>query len=1537
MKKIFLLLLIPLLMLFSTKVHAQCAAANSVTTTITSTPNTCAGNGTIAATFSAVTSTTIQLRKGGTILQSVVNPTSPHTFTNLQPGTDYEVRTICSIDNSIVYSTNANITVVDNYVPLTNANISISNVCTSFTPGGTFTVNGVTGGNAPYQYSVILNNSSAYDDTLSEYSATPSAPPYTKTVTAFGTYQIRIKDACGAFTTFTRTISPDLPAFNFYWKSKKVCGGNQVQGTFWFADASGTAIVASDFLPEGVKLVIRDTNASGAILFDGTYTGTPFTYTESASHIYHVTTTNSCGLTSTSINDLSDGANNGEVNVINAVASSSGCGASETMTISSNSTEKYYWKYPITVTVTNSLGTNVYTDTTFDEYGAGSTWITGNLPMGNYTVTYVDACGETLSQVVTNPQSGGAPVLSIESYTKFRCSTGALTQNGTTQVTVQISGYLPDRTNTVVTITAGPSNVGQVASIVNGQYWGWTNMLPGTYTISYVSCGVTRTQNITVISGSNLLAQSLSSLAKSYCGSTGDITSTKVYNGAYANTVELLNSAGTVIASNTTGNFTGIAAGTYTTRLLVSACSTPYTVPGSSVTITNSTTGPTISSSVGVICEDAAGNPLMTGSAYLDLNGVAPLTLNYKPAGSSTWTTITNASANTVINGLTANITYDLQLIDACGSSISSVQIKTMGNLAASNTAQPCNGSPYALTMPYYAVASYEWSNPAGAVVSNTRVYAIANYDNSYNGTYVCKITWTNCVTRFVNVTLNSALCGGSIGVCGTVDSDGDGVFDLCDLDNDNDGILDTVEKCGGSAFIGWTDAGLDAGSGGNTTTTLAGQSVTVTSVVTSSPTGTTKFLGRSFTYSPMVNEDAGATIGGNVQLQLEQTGNTNATTTITFNIVPNKYGDLNVFFSDFEHTNFKIYALDASNNLLPVSAWNVKSYEISGTSPASDPNPYTVSATTISFTDIANTNFDGQNDDTMRVRIDIGTLRTATKIVIETARSNVAINPNDNAEIMLSTSCVLKDTDGDTIPDYLDLDSDGDGCPDAIEGGAAFTSSDLVISSMPGGNSGASYNGLSSASVTQNLGNTTVGNTPTTIGVPTIAGTGQTVGQSQNGLKNDCHDADSDGIGDWEDLDDDNDGILDTTECPTTVNDFIAAYGAGATTDIFPSDFGLALNARNQNVTRDLSAKFGYPANSGAVIVSITNASVHPTSNVWWTINEQQPSIWKVSGTMSAFLAMGNDLLYYANDSKTIHIYDNADVIPVTVPGLANQTPVAGQWSVTDTQSEKTLNNLNTNSGTVENGNWRYINMNFGPKSFGFSTTVASGEPNYGVTMLLECDTDGDGIPNRLDLDSDNDGCVDAIEGDENVTTVQLATAGGVVIVGTGSTASNQNLGNSVDTDGVPTVVNSGGAADVGSDQGQAVGDSQNAAVSSQCSSACYKPAALDAGNTYPTKHGITALGRAGAESDNWPMVRQSAWIALEAKTKGFVVNRVAFSDADSNPATPQLPMGIPVANFVEGMMVYDTTNNCLKVYTSTDGGTTFTWHCMSTQTCPQ
>ncbi|SFT75512.1 hypothetical protein SAMN05421857_3054 [Chryseobacterium formosense] len=103
-----------------------------------------------------------------------------------------------------------------------------------------------------------------------------------------------------------------------------------------------------------------------------------------------------------------------------------------------------------------------------------------------------------------------------------------------------------------------------------------------------------------------------------------------------------------------------------------------------------------------------------------------------------------------------------------------------------------------------------------------------------------------------------------------------------------------------------------------------------------------------------------------------------------------------------------------------------------------------------------------------------------------------------------------------------------------------------------------------------------------------------------------------------------------------------------------------------------------------------------------------------------------------------------------------------------------------------------------------------------------------------------------------------------------------------------------------------------------------CYKPAAVT-GTPLETKHGITALGRAGADNSNWPMERKGAWTVLESKEKGFVINRVS--------TTANLSL---ITNPIEGMMVYDEEADCLKIYTIKEGESVANWHCFTTQACP-
>lgn len=179
--------------------------------------------------------------------------------------------------------------------------------------------------------------------------------------------------------------------------------------------------------------------------------------------------------------------------------------------------------------------------------------------------------------------------------------------------------------------------------------------------------------------------------------------------------------------------------------------------------------------------------------------------------------------------------------------------------------------------------------------------------------------------------------------------------------------------------------------------------------------------------------------------------------------------------------------------------------------------------------------------------------------------------------------------------------------------------------------------------------------------------------------------------------------------------------------------------------------------------------------------------------------------------------------------------------------------------------------------------------------------DTDGDGIEDYLDLDSDDDGCPDAIEGDENVKYSQVNSDGSI-----NTTTSGINV------NGFPNPVNAGGISDIGGDEGQGIGTSKDASLNACI---CYK-SPVTTGSVMNTSFGVTSLGRAGS-GDNWPMIRKGGWAALEAKTKGFVPNRLNKTQKNALTA-------------VEGMMVYDTTSDCLSVFDGTD------WKCINEQICP-
>ena len=424
--------------------------------------------------------------------------------------------------------------------------------------------------------------------------------------------------------------------------------------------------------------------------------------------------------------------------------------------------------------------------------------------------------------------------------------------------------------------------------------------------------------------------------------------------------------------------------------------------------------------------------------------------------------------------------------------------------------------------------------------------------------------------------------------------------------------------------------------------------------------------------------------------------------------------------------------------------------------------------------------------------------------------------------------------------------------------------------------------------------------------------------------------DSDGDGIINTIDLDDDNDGILDCAEnrLNKPVNQFFELNENA--TQISSNEVQLtpAINFKagqmwsygkvdfTKNFSMPFEAYLGNKNNAGADGIAI--------------VFQNDPNgIYATGGTGGGIGAKGIqngvvlELDTYSNteapplDPAADHgqIWKSLDQTAITstvaLPNLED-----GAWHAVVVNWDSASQTLSyTVDGTLAGTYTGNIVTNYfgGANKVYFGFTASTGGLNNDqrvrfsslCSLPLEVDTDNDGTPDHLDLDSDNDGCADAIEGDENVTTSQLTA---------------NRISGTVDANGVPNLVNAGGTADVGSDQGQGIGEAYNAAIQSGCF--CYKPAQTT-GTALDTNHGITALGRAGADNSNWPMVRKGAWTVLEAKTKGFVVNRLTDAQISA----------IPSADLREGMMVYNITQDCLQINID---GTATGWRCFNTQTCP-
>lgn len=259
--------------------------------------------------------------------------------------------------------------------------------------------------------------------------------------------------------------------------------------------------------------------------------------------------------------------------------------------------------------------------------------------------------------------------------------------------------------------------------------------------------------------------------------------------------------------------------------------------------------------------------------------------------------------------------------------------------------------------------------------------------------------------TLTISSNRTTGTCTKAVTVAGGADFDGDGIPDSIDIDDDNDGVLDTME-CPTTPLVtngdfsvatGWTISagwGISGGYAANYTENASNQTISQT----------------------ISNLNLATVTGGKITLNVDvRTNGVNNTitssSTAKLEVLLN-----NVVYATFNNPNGGSTASAAANNGATISA---TSFAITTTSGILTPFTIQIPSAGLPTSATLSFRFTAQSDD-------------------------FAI---DNVVIQRDAS--FCDPDGDGISNQFDLDSDGDGCSDAVEAGA---SNDLTANySFPG------------------------------------------------------------------------------------------------------------------------------------------------------------------------------------------------------------------------------------------------------------------------------------------------------------------------------------------------------------------------------------------------------------------------------------------------------------------------------------------------------
>ncbi|WP_147678819.1 DUF11 domain-containing protein [Algibacter pacificus] len=308
-------------------------------------------------------------------------------------------------------------------------------------------------------------------------------------------------------------------------------------------------------------------------------------------------------------------------------------------------------------------------------------------------------------------------------------------------------------------------------------------------------------------------------------------------------------------------------------------------------------------------------------------------------------------------------------------------------------------------------------------------------------------------------------------------DCDQDGVVNLSDLDDDNDGILDIDE--------GICSTDVQSGTWSKSATTATGNAGTVDitfSVVNDSRTQVTYYSDGNLNTTNFWSD---ASVAGDTSLQFEIAWDRNpeietdradndagtATVTISFSktlINPVIHIDrlggsglntASVYGNDYISGSAEFTLTTPGVTLSRLSGNSA--FKVSGNKFYREPFVNLGS----SYPGVEAKS--GSNGNKAMASGSIEFVGAVTSLTFSVTGIGVEGTGSDGVEMVIQ-SCTNTDTDGDGIDDYLDTDSDNDGCPDAVEATGSIQPSDLT--ELANGSNGGSSNNLGTASNTKGI-----------------------------------------------------------------------------------------------------------------------------------------------------------------------------------------------------------------------------------------------------------------------------------------------------------------------------------------------------------------------------------------------------------------------------------------------------------------------------------